>query len=305
MEGEDAESAAKLGTAEGGGFGFGERAEFAGAAFDDLRRDLIGVRGGFGAGAGGIGEDVKIGEGTLFDEGESGGVIGIGFTWEAGDDVGADGGVGEAVVDQLDAAGVVLGAIPAVHGGENAVRGGLERHVEVFGHAAGAGEEFDEILRDVLRLDGADAEPFEGSFVQDAAEQIDELDAGRKIAAVSAQVDAGEHDFAGASFGKCLDFADDFIRRKAAGFAANKRDDAEGAAIVATVLDFEDGASVAGFAALNGRGEELGMGEDVAGEDVGGWRQIGGMVIEGGLTGPGWACPQDGVGRNVKMGRSS
>ncbi len=34
-EGEDAEGAADLGLAEGGGFGFAEGAEFAGAALDD------------------------------------------------------------------------------------------------------------------------------------------------------------------------------------------------------------------------------------------------------------------------------
>ena len=70
-------------------------------------------------------------------------MVGFGFAGEAGDDVGADGGVGEAVVDEFDAAGVVFGAIPAVHGGQDAVGGGLEGHVEVVGDAVGAGEEVD------------------------------------------------------------------------------------------------------------------------------------------------------------------
>ena len=78
---------------------------------------------------------MEVGEGEAVDEVEGGGVIFGGFAGEAGDDVGADGGVGEMVVDEFDAAGVVLGAIPAMHGGEDAVGGGLQRHVEVLGDA--------------------------------------------------------------------------------------------------------------------------------------------------------------------------
>jgi len=50
-QGEDAEGAAELGLAEGGGFGFAEGAEFAGAALDDGAGDFVRKRGGFGAGA--------------------------------------------------------------------------------------------------------------------------------------------------------------------------------------------------------------------------------------------------------------
>ena len=106
-----------LGMAEGCGFGFGEGAEFAGAALYCGGGDLVGSRGGFGAGAGGVGEDVEVGEGVVVDEGERGGVVGFGFAGEACDDVGADGGVGETIVDESEAAGVVFGAVPAVHGG--------------------------------------------------------------------------------------------------------------------------------------------------------------------------------------------
>jgi len=47
---------------------------------------------------------VEIGEGEALDESERGGVIVFGFTGEAGDDVGADGGVREALMDEFDAA---------------------------------------------------------------------------------------------------------------------------------------------------------------------------------------------------------
>ena len=267
-EGQDAEGAADLGMAEGGGFGFAEGAEFAGAALDGGAGNFVCERGGFGAGAPGEREDMEIGEGEAFDEGHGGGVVVLGFAGEAGDDVGADGGMGESFVNEFDAAGVVLGAIPAVHGGENAVGGGLQGHVEVLGDAIGGGEEVDQVLRDIERFDGADAETLDGGFAEDAAEEGFEFDARGKIAAVSAEVDAAENDFAEARLREALDFMNDGIGREAAAFAADERDNAIGAAGVAAVLDFESGASVIGFAAEDGGGEEVGAIEDVAGEDT-------------------------------------
>jgi len=41
-QGEDAQSAADLSAAKRGGFGFGERTQFAGARFDDMARQLAG-----------------------------------------------------------------------------------------------------------------------------------------------------------------------------------------------------------------------------------------------------------------------
>ncbi len=50
-EREDAEGAAVLGLAEGGGFGFAEGAQFTGAALDRGTEEFVRKRGGFGAGA--------------------------------------------------------------------------------------------------------------------------------------------------------------------------------------------------------------------------------------------------------------
>src|SRR5216684_1730333 len=187
-ESENTEGAAELGLAEGGSFGFAEGAQLAGAALDDGWGDFVRKSGGFGAGAFGKGEDVEVSEGQALNEGERGGMFGFGFAWEAGDDVGADGGVGKTLADQLEAAGVVLGAIPAVHGGEDAVGAGLQRHVEMLGDAIIGGKEVDEIAGNVKRLDGAEAEALDGGVIEDAAQQIDEFDAGRKIAAVGAEI---------------------------------------------------------------------------------------------------------------------
>ena len=104
-----------MGLAEGGGFGFAEGAEFAGAALDDGAGDFVRKRGSFGAGTLRKREHVKVGEGERLDESHGRGVVVFGFAGEAGDDIGADGGMREAFTDEFDAAGVVLGAIPAAH----------------------------------------------------------------------------------------------------------------------------------------------------------------------------------------------
>ena len=90
---------------------------------------------------------MKIGERIAVDEVDRGGVVVGGFAGETGDDVGADGGVGELIADEFDPAGVVLGAIPTMHGGENSVRPGLQRHMEVLRDARRRCEKRDEILR--------------------------------------------------------------------------------------------------------------------------------------------------------------
>ena len=69
--------------------------------------------------------------------------------------------------------------------------------MEVLGDAVGGGEEVDEVLGDVLGLDGAEADAFDGGFFEDAAEEVEEFYAGREVAAVGAEVDAGKDDFAG------------------------------------------------------------------------------------------------------------
>ncbi len=78
------------------------RAEFPGALLDRGGGNVIGHLLGRGPGPDGVGENVEIGERTAVDEVERGGVIFGGFAGEAGDDVGADGGVGKLVANEFD-----------------------------------------------------------------------------------------------------------------------------------------------------------------------------------------------------------
>jgi len=170
VEGENAVSAVDLGLAKCFGFGFAESTEFAGAAMDDLAGKLGTEGGGFCAGTGRVRENVEVGKRERVDETERGFVVGLGFTRETSDYVGANGSVGKKFLDKFHAPGVMLGAIPAMHHCQDAVRTGLERHVEVFGDAIGTSEKGDEVLRDIKRLDGTDTEASEIGFVENAAQ---------------------------------------------------------------------------------------------------------------------------------------
>ena len=75
--------------------------------------------------------------------------------------------------------------------------------MEVGREAIAGGNEIDEGEGYVERLDGADAEALDGSFVEDAAKEIEECDARREIAAVRAEIDAAENDFAIAGSASC------------------------------------------------------------------------------------------------------
>ena len=105
-----------------------------------------------------------------------------------------------------------------MHGGENAIGRGLQRHVEVLSDARCGSEQRDQILGHVERLDRADANTLDRRFVENATQEIVEFHTRRKIAAISAEIDAAENDFAIARFAEASDFCDDFVGRRGCGF---------------------------------------------------------------------------------------
>jgi len=212
---------------------------------------------------------MKIGERALLDEIHGGSVVGFGFARETGDDVGTDGGVGELFTDEIDAAGVVCGAVPTVHGGEDAVGSRLQRHVEMFGEAWRLGKECDHIASNVERLDGTEAQARDGSFIENLAKEFEKILAGRKITAPGAEIDAAQNDFFVAGIGEAANFVEDGFRCQATAFSADNGDDAEAAAVVAAVLDFQNGTSVIPFAAEDGRNEDIVVLKDVSDHDLG------------------------------------
>ena len=128
---------------------------------------------------------------------------------------------------RCDALGVMLGAIPAMHGAQDAVGTRLQRDVKMARDALRRSDERDEIFGDVLRLDRAEAELFERGFVENAADNIGERRARDKIAAIAAEVDAAEHDFLARRLSHSARTSrTTSSRRQAAAPSANERDHA-------------------------------------------------------------------------------
>jgi hypothetical protein len=135
-----------------------------------LYRDLIGHGGGRRAGAGGVGEDVQVGEGQFCDETAGGFEFGGGFAGESGHDVGADGGGGQGGANLFNLFAIVPGTIFAVHAAEYGVTAGLQGDMRVFGNARRGGEERDEFGSPIHGLDGGDAQFFELGLVEDGGD---------------------------------------------------------------------------------------------------------------------------------------
>src|SRR5215472_8246660 len=130
-------------------------------------------------------------------------------------------------------------------------------------------KKFDEVLRDVHRLDRADAQTLDAGLVQNPPQQVFEFGARREVAAVSAKIDSAQHDFSIASVAKPLQFANYGVRRQAAALAANKRNHAKRAAGIASVLNLERGPRVIPFPSEHGRPKQSPLLENVAYEKFG------------------------------------
>ena len=140
--------------------------------------------------------------------------------------------------------GVAVGA--ALHAGEDVAAGVLERHVDVFGEAFVGGEGLEHFLRYAIRVGVEEADPEEVFDLCEALEELREAIAEAEVFAVGSGVLADERDFAGTYGGEVFRFADDGFETAAAEGAAELRDDAEGAGVVATFGDFDVGLMLGG-----------------------------------------------------------
>jgi len=194
-------------------------------------------------------------------------VIILSFAGETRDHVGADGGVWQSRGNPLQTPRVMLGAIPAVHRGENPVGRRLQRNVKVLRNARSGSDERDQVFGDVHGLDRAEAHALQRRALEDQAQQRKQIHARNQIAAVTAQMNSAQHDFAIAARDKNIQFVKDARRREAAAIAAHRRYDTKRAAMIAAVLDLERGPRVPRFAAFDGRNEHVGQREGIADEN--------------------------------------
>src|SRR5450631_719149 len=187
---------------------------------------------------------MQVSERQVFDKGHGRRMFFLSLSGESRDYIRADGGVRQAFTNELQAPGIVVGAIPAVHGGENAIVSRLQGHMKMLGQAIVVREKPDQIASHIHGFDGADAQTLDRCFVENAAKQIAECYTRRKIPAVRSQIDSAEDNLADAGSGEPVHFVYDRFRWQAAAVAADKWNHAVGAAGIAAILNLQCRASV-------------------------------------------------------------
>ena len=184
-------------------------------------------------------------------------VVGVGFVGEAGDEGGADGDVGDAgphAVEEVADVGAV--GLP-IHDVQHVVGDVLEGDVDVFGDLLAGGDGLDEF---VGPMGGVGVEEADPEFAFDRVEFAEEggegfaaggVDAGGGFGSLAAALPAvhaevggvlgDEVEFLHAGFDEGACFADDGLLGTGAVLAADFRDDAERAGVVAAFRDLHVG----------------------------------------------------------------
>ena len=238
----------------------GELAEDGHALFNDGRGDGVGSVEGPGAGVGARRKrkQVQIAEGQGAEEFEGLVEFAVGFAGEADHDIGAEGerGTGGAE-ERVDLLRVVPGAIASVHPAEDGIGAGLEREMRMAREATTVfDEQSDEVIVPVHGLDGAESEEGQAGLFEDLADEARQRGLrltgfGCKVASPAAEVNAGEDEFPAPGSNKAADLRKDARGGQTARGAARLRNDAEGAAVAAALLNFEIGAGLR--AGMDGR----------------------------------------------------
>lgn len=243
----------------GDGGGFGD----SGVGFE-LGDEVVGPAGGGGVGTGGVWESVNMDEAGVADEGGGFAPVAVVFAWEAGDDVGGEGGTVEGGVEVVDKFSEIAGGVLAVHAAEDFIGTGLEGEVEMGDDLRAAGEGGEEVWGEVAGFEGGESEA--GKFGNLLGEGVDEF--GEVVAAwvvltaakggglaEGTEEDSGEDDFVVTGLDEGSDLGDGIGEGHGPEVGAELGDDAVGAVCVAAVLDFEVGALAGGLSAELGEGE--------------------------------------------------
>ena len=150
-----------------------------------------------------------------------------------------------------------------LHALEDEIAAGLQAEMGVRHQARLAGEGIEQLLVESRGIEGGQPQPRQlRNLVEDTPHQGAEPRPRRQVGAVAGDVDTGQHDLAAAAGDQRADPADDGFRGDAAVVAAGEGDDAEGAAVVAAILDLDEGARPSREAGDRGR-RALAGGRDV------------------------------------------
>ena len=118
-----------------------------------------------------VGEHVEVRERQGLDQRLGRLEVGVGLPREPRDDVGAEAEIGDGPREPLDEGAVHRDRVRPPHRPEHPVRAGLERHVQVAADPALADEQLDQLLGEVGRQHGGQAEPGQPADVEEPAHQ--------------------------------------------------------------------------------------------------------------------------------------
>ena len=166
----------------------------------------------------------------------------LGLGRKARDDVGAEDHVGAQPPCLLAESDGIVAQMAALHALEDHVVARLQRQVQMRHQARLGRDGQHQVLVRLDRIDRADPQPRQIRHQpQDAHDQIAQARQPRQIGPPAGQIDPGQHDLVEAAPDQPLDLLDHHARRDRPGIAAPIGDDAEGAAMIAAILDLHIG----------------------------------------------------------------
>ena len=135
---------------------------------------------------------------------------------------------------------IVPRPVLAMHPAQNRIGARLQRRVHVLRDARRFRHQAEQIVGEIHRLDGTQANALDLRFGEQTPQQIGQPHRAAGFPAPAAQIDAGEHHFS-VLRAERAHLLDDLVRADITALAAHKGNDAEGAAVVAAILNLEIG----------------------------------------------------------------
>ena len=125
-----------------------------------------------------------------------------------------------------------------VHPAQDRVRSRLQRRMNVFRDARSFRHQSEQIVGEIHRLDRTQTKALDLGFVEQSAQKIGEPHRAARLPAPSPQIDAGQHHFPVFRAERAHLF-DDLVRAHVTALSAHERNDAEGAAVMAAILNLQ------------------------------------------------------------------
>ena len=157
----------------------------------------------------------------------------LGLAGEADDDVGGDRGVGHGGAHTLDDAEVLLPPVGAPHRAQHPVGARLQRHVQLVHHVGRLGHRLDHVVGELRGVRRGEAHPLQPLDLAAGAQQLGERLTVAELDAVRVDVLPEQGDLADALADQRPDLGQDVAGPAVLLLAAQARDDAERAGVVA------------------------------------------------------------------------